>query len=340
VQFTDFRWSRGILQSPLIRPLQVRGLRLATNLAFAPMSGVSNLPARLIAREAGAGLVFSETLSARALLERGARTARKLATAPAEAPLAYQLFGADPTLLAGACRLLADRGAVWIDLNLGCPVKKFVRWGAGAALLREPLRVAEILGAMRAAFPGVLSVKMRLGWDAGSRNAPQLARLASEQGVDLISVHGRTRAQQYRGRTSRDGIRQVVEAVPGVPVFANGDVRSAGDTLAMLRETGAAGVMIGRGAVGNPWIFRDAGAEIGPTRPGERLRILERHVELLAQTTPDPALRSLQVRRYAAAYSKGLPGGARFREAARRAESLDGVLSLARDFLGDARAVA
>lgn len=320
------------------RPLRVGGLELANRLVFAPMSGVSTLPARLIARAAGAGLTMTETLSARALLRGAEQRHLRLGMEHGEDRLAVQLFGADPPALAEACRLLADRGVDWIDLNLGCPVPKFIRKGAGAALMRDPLAVGRIVAAMRAQVPGVLSVKMRAGWDARTRNAPEIARIAADAGADLVTVHGRTRAQQYRGRADRALIRSVVEAVPGLPVLANGDVREPGDVARMASETGAAGVMIGRGAVGHPWIFESAlalaaGCAVRPPSATERRLTLERHVELISRVARDPAERVRELRRYAGAYSKGLPGGRAFRVRALGLDDPDALVELARAFL-------
>jgi nifR3 family TIM-barrel protein len=269
-----------------IRPIELRLHRLENNLMLAPMAGVSNLPFRLIAKQAGAALVFTETVSAKGLVMGGAKTWRLLRTSPREAPCAFQLFGSDPQVLGEACRQLADDGAAWIDLNVGCPVKKFIRNGAGSALLRDLPRAAAIVRSMRAAFSGTLSVKMRSGWDDRCVNAPEFARIAVEEGAELLTVHGRTRAQQYRGRSDRAVIRRVVETVSGTPVVANGDVAEASDAFDVLRETGAAGVMIGRGALGNPWIFeqilaRSRGDAVRKPGPAERLATIERHVELM-----------------------------------------------------------
>ena len=332
----------GDLQAPWARPLALGGIRLPNRLAFAPMSGVSTLAARLIAREAGAGLTFTETLSARALVSGRGPARAKLATLPEEDRLAVQLFGSDAAVLGEACRHLADAGFSWVDLNVGCPVPKFIRQGAGAALLREPAKLAGIVKAMRAAFPGVLSVKLRAGWDARHRNAPEVAAALAGEGVELVTIHGRTRAQQYRGRADRALMAEVVAAIPALPVFANGDVRSASDVESLIRETGAAGVMIGRGAVGNPWVFEAAlarsakrGREGAPAAE-ERLRTLERHVALVARAADDPATRVRELRRYAAAYSRGLPGGKRFRVQAMATEHPDALVALARDFLAEA----
>jgi nifR3 family TIM-barrel protein len=320
-----------------IRPIELRRLTLESNLVMAPMAGISNLPFRLIAREAGASLVFSETVSAKGLVMGGRKTRRLLDSSPREAPIAFQLFGAEPEILGRACRQLEDEGIEWIDLNAGCPVKKFIKKGAGAALLRDLPRAAAIVRAMRESFSGTLSVKMRAGWDASSVTAPEFARIAAEEGAELISVHGRTRAQQYAGEVDRRILRRVVEAAAGVPVFANGDVTRPEHVLEMLRDTGAAGVMIGRGAVGNPWIFEQTlalasrGTSRAPT-PRERLATIERHVALMEGVYPNRQAFAASLKKYLAAYSKGLPESAGFRRAALGSTDPDHILDLARDF--------
>jgi nifR3 family TIM-barrel protein len=323
----------------LVRPLAVGRTLLDSNLVLAPMAGVSNLPFRLIARQAGAALVFTETVSAKGLVRNGAKTRRLLRTSPRETPCAFQLFGSEPEVLGEACRILAGEGAVWIDLNCGCPVRKFIRNCAGSSLLRDLPRFVAILRAMRAGFPGTLSVKLRTGWDEHSIVAPEFARAAAGEGVELVSVHGRTRAQEYRGRADRTVIRRVVEAAPELPVLANGDVVTPEDALAMLRETRAAGVMIGRGALGNPWIFTQILSLAGGAAPAapsaaERLAIVERHIGLMADCFEEPRVLAANLKKYLAAYSKGLPASASFRQAALETEELDRLLSLARDFFG------
>jgi nifR3 family TIM-barrel protein len=332
------------LDRSAVHPIALRGLTLASNLVMAPLAGVSNLPFRLIAREAGAALAFTETVSAKGLVRGGRKTWSLLESSPREAPVAFQLFGGEPEVLGEACRRLADAGAVWIDLNVGCPVKKFIRNGAGSALLRDLPRARAAIAAMRRAFPGILSLKMRAGWDAATLCAPELARIAAAEGVELLSVHGRTRAQQYTGRADRGVIRRVVEAVPGTPVLANGDVVRPEDAFAMLRETGAAGVMIGRGAIGNPWIFEQIlglarGAPARAPGASERLATVERHVALLERSFPDRRALGANLKKYVSAYSKGLPGSAAFRQAALESEGADRILELTRDFFaGLARA--
>ncbi len=320
-----------------IRPIVLRQLTLENNLVMAPMAGVSNLPFRLIARQAGAALVFTETVSAKGLVRGGRKSRRLLETSPREAPVAFQLFGAEPEVLGEACRLLEDEGVAWIDLNVGCPVKKFIRNCAGSALLRDLPRAARIVREMRLAFSGTLSVKMRTGWDERSTNAPELARIAVAEGAELLSVHGRTRAQQYTGRADRDTIRSVVEAVAGTPVLANGDVVEPQQAFDMLRETGAAGVMIGRGAMGNPWIFEQAlalahcGSLRRPT-PAERLAVVERHISLMARSFPDRVSLGHNLKKYVSAYSKGMPGSAAFRQQALVSDDADAVIELTRRF--------
>ena len=333
------------VDSHAIRPIRLRLLTLENNLVLAPMAGVSNLPFRLIAREAGAALVFSETLSAKGLLHGGRKTWRMLETSPREAPVAFQLFGSEPDLLGQASRRLEDAGAEWLDLNVGCPVKKFIKNGAGSALLRDLPRATAIVRAMRRGFSGTLSVKMRAGWDESSINAPEFARIAAGEGAELCSVHGRTCVQKYAGCVDRRLIRRVVEAVPGTPVLANGDVTTPHDVFDMLRETGAAGVMIGRGALGNPWIFEQTlglarhGSQRKPT-PEERLATIEHHVELLGRSFPEPRVLAANLKKYVAAYSKGLPDSAAFRRHALEAQDLDVILGLTREYFGRLRQAA
>ncbi len=310
---------------------------LERNLILAPMAGVTNLPFRLIAREAGASLVFTETVSARGLVGGGAKSWRLVESAPAEAPLAYQLFGSDPECLGSATRLLGERGARFVDLNLGCPVKKFLKHGAGACLLREPARVGPLVRAMRAALPdGVVSVKVRLGWDASAITAPEVARIAEAEGADFVSVHGRTRAQLYSGRADRARIADVVQAVR-LPVFANGDITRAEDALAMLDETGAAGVMIGRGAMANPWIFSQI-VELASGRPvprpsaTDRERLVDKHLELMIGFFKDDRSTVHMLKKYLCAYATGLPGASRFRERVNRATELGRLVDDARSF--------
>ncbi len=325
------------IDTSIIRPIELRLLTLENNLVMAPLAGVSNLPFRLIAREAGAALAFTETVSAKGLVMGGAKTRSLLDTAPRESPVAFQLFGSEPEILGEAVRMLEGEGASWIDFNVGCPVKKFIRNGAGSALLRDLPRAAAILRAIRSNFAGTMTVKMRTGWDRSCIVAPDFARVAADEGAELLSVHGRTRNQQYTGLADRSIIRRVVEAVPELPVLANGDITTPLDVFSMLRETGAAGVMIGRGAIGNPWIFEQtlALADRRPLRepdPAERYATVERHIALMEGSFTNSRLFAANLKKYVAAYSKGLHGSARFRQDALEAQDLDTILRLTRRF--------
>jgi nifR3 family TIM-barrel protein len=320
-----------------IRPIQLRQLRLESNLVLAPLAGVSNFPFRLISREAGAALSFTETVSAKGLVRGGAKTRRLLETSPREAPVAFQLFGSEPEILGEACRMLDAEGAVWVDLNVGCPVKKFIKNRAGSSLLRDLPHAGRIVRAMRENFAGTVSVKMRTGWDAESIVAPEFARIAVDEGAELISVHGRTRAQQYTGRADRSIIRRVVEAVPGVPVLANGDIVTPIDVFEMLADTGAAGVMIGRGAMGNPWIFEQTlslargGGARGPTH-AERLATIEKHIGWIESAFTDRRALATNLKKYVSAYSRSLSGSAKFRQQTLESNDVDEILELTRNY--------
>jgi tRNA-dihydrouridine synthase B len=352
----EFRGESNVMQPPAsgesvrartaaIRPLRIGALELERNVILAPMAGVTNLPFRLIAREAGAGLVFTETVSAKGLVSGGKKSWRLVESSPREEPLGYQLFGNDVGILGEATRQLVDRGASFIDLNLGCPVKKFLKHGAGACLLREPKVVGPLVASMRKAIPrGVLSIKVRLGWDSSSITAPEVARIAEAEGIDFMTVHGRTRAQLYSGHADRGRIAEVVRSV-SIPVFANGDVVAAQDALDMLEETGAAGVMIGRGAMNNPWIFSHV-VELAQGRPvprpsaGERAALVERHVQLMIDYFEDEHSTLHNLKKYLAAYSTGMGGASEFRDGINRALRLDAAVDEARRFFGSAASEA
>ena len=272
------------------------------------MAGVTNAPFRLVARECGAGRLTSEEIDARALVRDNARTVALTAYLPEERPLAMQLLGEDPDLLAEAARRLETAGADGIDLNMGCPVAKVVAKGQGAALMRDPLRAAVIFRTLRKAVAGAFTIKIRGGWDDRTVNAPEIARLAESEGVDGVTVHPRTRSQQYTGRAPWDVIADVVDAVR-IPVVGNGDVSSVDDARAMVAATGCASVMIGRGALGRPWIFR------GVDVPRDaRATIIRRHCALIEAHLPERGA-LVQLKKHLAWYSDGLPFAARSRPA-------------------------
>ena len=295
-------------------------------LRLAPMAGVTNAPFRLVARECGAGLLTSEEIDARALLAGNAHTAVLARHLPAEHPIALQLLGSDPDVLAEAARRVEASGADAVDLNMGCPVAKIVAKGQGAALMRDPLGAALIFRAMRKAIQRPLTIKIRGGWDGGALNAPEIARVAESEGVDAITVHPRTRSQQFSGQAPWEIIAGVVDAV-SIPVTGNGDVRTRADATAMARATGCAAVMIGRGALGKPWVFCEADPHLSQATHADRgladpatnspglanpATIIRRHCELIEAHLP-PRLALLQLKKHLAWYAQGWPFAARLR---------------------------
>ncbi|HXU88003.1 MAG TPA: tRNA dihydrouridine synthase DusB [Methylomirabilota bacterium] len=290
----------------------------ALDLRLAPMAGVTNAPFRLICREAGAGLLTSEEIDARAFAMGNGKTEALTRYLPEERPLVMQLLGNDAEVLAEAARRLEAAGADGIDLNMGCPVAKIVAKGQGAALMRDPLGAAIIFRTLRKAVSVPVTIKIRGGWDEHALNAVEIARLAESEGVDGITVHPRTRSQQFTGRAPWDIIAAVVTAVR-LPITGNGDVRSVDDAQAMVNATGCAAVMIGRGALGRPWVFSGR-----PVAHDERAAIIRRHAALIdAQLPPRVAL--VQLKKHLAWYSEGLPNAARTRPALFAAHSADEV---------------
>jgi tRNA-dihydrouridine synthase B len=291
------------------------------DLRLAPMAGVTNAPFRLICREAGAGRLTSEEIDARALVMGNAKTETLARYLPEERPLFMQLLGNDADVLAEAARRLEAAGADGIDLNMGCPVAKIVAKGQGSALMRDPLGAAVIFRTLRKAVSVPVTIKIRGGWDDHALNAVEIARFAEAEGVDAITVHPRTRSQQFTGRAPWEIIAAVVAAVR-LPVTGNGDVRSVDDARVMVRATGCAAVMIGRGALGRPWVF--SGHEVARD---ERAAVIRRHAALIRDLLPE-RLALVQLKKHLAWYSEGLPNAARTRPALFSARTADEVCTL------------
>ena len=284
---------------------------------LAPMSGVTDLPFRRLARRFGAGLETSEMIACREAIARSAASRKKAARATGDAVMAVQLAGHDPAIMAEAANICAGEGADIIDINFGCPAKQVVGKQSGSALMRDERHAARILDAVVAAAGVPVTLKMRTGWDHANRNAPELARIAQECGIRLVTVHGRTRAQRYRGEADWRFIRRVKQAVR-IPVVANGDITGLADVRRCLEQSGADGVMIGRGACGRPWFIRQAirflttgEAQAAPSLAEQCGIVLGHFDAMLEHHGEHRGIRNF--RKHIAWYSNGLKDSARFR---------------------------
>lgn len=275
---------------PLPRPLRIGSALMPSRYSLAPLAGYTTWAFRLGVRELGGlGLATTDLVNVRALLRKNAKSLELISTTPADRPLAIQVYGGDAAEMADAAQWLAEYGATVVDINMGCPVHKVVRGGGGSAMMCSPEQTIDLVRRVVAASRIPITVKMRLGWDAQSHSAPRFARAFEEVGVAAVTIHGRTREQGFRGAVDRAGIRNVVEAVERIPVIGNGDVRTLADAERMFDETGCAGIAIGRGALLNPWIFRQlaeqetAGEAVAEPSYGDRLEFMAQHFHRLAQ---------------------------------------------------------
>lgn len=320
---------------PIGSGLRIGRVNLGQGLILAPMAGITDLSFRLIARRFGADLVTSEMVSAEGVLRGNTSTRALLHTRPQERPLAVQLFGGEPRAVAEAARIVADRGADIIDLNMGCAVPKVTRQGAGAALLLDPARVGRMVTAVRQAVTVPVTVKIRSGWSREQINAVEVARCAEDAGADAVTIHPRTTKQGFSGAADWDVISRITAAV-SIPVVGNGDIRRPEHAERMRDLTGCGGVMIGRAAMGNPWIFQQAkqlvaGELSRPPPPGERLDVMLDHLHLFQECRPGRPL-LVGARSLIIWYSRGFPGSSQFRAALAGCSTCAGMLEISRNF--------
>lgn len=306
--------------------MQIGPVKLVNPVIAAPMAGVTDRAFRIIAREQGCGLTVTEMVSDLALIYANPRTYRMLDFRGESYPLSVQIFGSNPETMGRAAAIVVERGAHIVDINMGCPTPKIVKNGEGSALMRDPALAGKIVEAVVKAVPGVpVTVKMRKGWDEQSVNAVAFAMTVAAAGASAVTVHGRTRNQFYSGKADWDIIRQVKEALK-IPVIGNGDIWTPRDAARILEETGCDGIMIGRSAMGNPWIFRDivhflqTGQELPPPTPEERIGRAIRHLELMVESKGEQVA-VFEMRKHAAWYTKGIRGAARIREAINKSQS-------------------
>lgn len=316
--------------SIMLKPLKIGGLLLAHNVVLAPLAGITNLPFRLLCRRAGAALAFTEMVSVNGLVREGINTLALLQSTPEDRPLGIQLFGDTPECLAQATAMVNDRADL-IDINMGCPVKKVVGTGAGSALLRDPIRIAAIVRAVRKATDLPLTIKIRSGWHQSEDLSREIGKIAEEEGCDAITLHPRSRSQMFSGEADWNQIARLKQHL-SIPVLGSGDLFTPDDCLRMLQETGCDGVMVARGALGAPWIFRQIieQATTGKTvliTPALRAETVRTHLDVFCREY-GTAVAVREIKKHIGWYARGFAGAADLRRAANGAHGLDQIMTL------------
>ena len=320
----------------MLKSINIGALEIANPIILAPMSGVTDMPFRRLVKRAGAGLVVSEMIASRAMIHAARKTMKMATHCADEYPMSVQLAGCEPDVIAEAARINEDRGAAIIDINMGCPVKKVTNGDAGSALMREVGLARKLLEATVKAVKIPVTLKMRTGWDDDTRNAPQLARIAEDCGIQAVAIHGRTRCQFYKGKADWPFIAEVKDAV-NIPVFGNGDVVSVDDAEKLLKVSGADGILVGRGSYGRPWFLNQISHYL---KTGERLAeptiqrqmeiVLDHYDAIVSHYGATPGVKI--ARKHLGWYSKGLPNSAEFRQEVFQLDTPDAVKARIRAF--------